>query len=83
MSLVDLFTWSEELQDIILTRYPHVLLEDNLGVDKDLDGTVYQFFDLKQDEITDFMKTLPPLYEYELRNSKTGKPIKVMAFVHN
>lgn len=83
MDLVDMFTWSEDLQDIILTEYPYKLMEDQISVDKDAEGTVYQFFDLKKDEILPFLKELPPLHEYELRDSKTGKVVEVKQFVHN
>lgn len=72
--LVDLSTTDEDLEDIMLIKYPGIITGKKHIVDSDSDGRIFRFMDLDKDTIVGYLKKYNSIYEYELTYSKTGKP---------
>lgn len=73
--LVNLFTHSIELEDLILSKYPGKIFENQHHVDSTEKTKLYCFFDLSYNQLTKFLNGKN--YEYELRNSKSGEIVHV------
>jgi hypothetical protein len=69
-SEVNLFTYSKELQELMLTEYPGVILENQHRVDTSKERHLFSFYNLNPLTLRPFLHGLN--FEYELRNSKTG-----------
>ena len=76
--LVDLFTTSRELQDLVIREYTEAIFEKQIGLDNsDPDKKVYWLYELNHEQILRFLKKQPQEYPYELRNSRTGEFVEV------
>ncbi len=79
--LVDLFTESRELEDIMLCEFPATIFENQHYVDKsDPDTTLYCFFSLPYNILFRFLKPYRDKYEFEIRDGD-GKLIEVNKFI--
>lgn len=69
---VDLFTYSKELEDIMLAEYPGKIFENQHEIDETEENKMYCFYNLNRKELIDFLKEHKTKYEYEIMNSETG-----------
>jgi hypothetical protein len=75
--LVDLFTYDAELELIILESFPDKISPEQHQVDESEPGIkVFCFYDLNNDNVTEFFGQYKSKHEYELR-SKKGEFIEV------
>ena len=74
--LVDLFTTSRNLQDLIISEYPEKIGEEQISIDSSLDKRVYCFLDLNYQVIKGLLEKVAKNHAYELRDSETGDIVK-------
>ncbi len=75
-TLVDFFTDSPGLQQLMLWEYPGIIKDDQYLVDtSELGHATYCFYDLSQDILVDFLAKVEGSYNYEIRRSKDGMPL--------
>tara|TARA_Y100000310_G_C20491876_1_gene719656 strand:+ start:250 stop:519 length:270 start_codon:yes stop_codon:yes gene_type:complete len=77
--LVDLFTFSEVIQEAMITEYPGLILEHQCKVDTSEENLKqYCFFDLTPPTLKHFLQENGlDEYPHEIRNSWTGRPVSL------
>jgi len=74
--MVDMFTYSEELNDFMHAKYPN-LTDEQYDIQVEGRRELYCFYDLGWKELKPTLDKNVLGYEYEIRNSKTGDFVRI------
>jgi hypothetical protein len=74
---VDLFTYSADLQEIVINEYPGKIFEEQMRIEDFNLGNLrlYCFYNLDSSDLMEFIKKYDE-YDYEIRNSSNGEFVK-------